>query len=191
MPGLHTEVMRGSRGDYAVFCVAGIVTALAYLWLPDVALLVVGTVVAVLAGAALIAGARRGRGWRQHQALTRELWVTARRIPPGRVLTDPGTGDLVCVERKRGWLILVVAIPSPPSQPEDASAGRSAGAGPTVSVTRYVIGRWGAPVRPPVRRRPADAADADSPPGALEVSTAELAKLVDQVLRTAVLGVVG
>lgn len=155
-----------------MFCLAGVATALAYLWLPDVALLVVGSIVAVLAGTALIASARRGQGWRQHQALTRELWVTASRIPPGRVLTDPGTGDLVAVERERGRLILVVASP-------------------TAGVARYVIGRWGAPVRPPVRRRPPDAVDADTPARALEVSTAELAKLVDQILRTAVLGVVG
>lgn len=172
--------MRGSRVDYAVFCVAGIVTALAYLWLPNVALLILGLVVAVLAGTALIVGARRGRDWRKHQALIRQLWITARRIPPGHVLADPGTGELLSVERERGWLTLVVTVPPRPDRSE--------------ATVRYVIGHWGAPVKPPVRRRSADPADSMDPAnaGALadpaEVSTAELARLVDQVLRTAVLG---
>jgi hypothetical protein len=201
-------VVRGSRGDYAVFCAAGIVTALAYLWLPDLALLVVGTVVAVLAGAALIASTRRGRDWRQHQALTRELWVAASRIPPGRVLADPGTGDLIRVERVRGSLTLVLAVPPrcrpedpAPGKPEDPAQGRPEGRpgdlargrpeGPAPVVARYLIGRWGAPVRPPVRRRSVGAADASTRGGAVEISTAELAKLVDQVLRTAVFGAAG
>jgi hypothetical protein len=168
--------VRGSRVDYAVFCVAGIVTALAYLWLPSVALLILGLVVAVPAGTALIVGARRGGGWRQHQALIRQLWIAANRIPPGHVLADPGTGELLSVERERGWLILVVTVPPRPGRPE-------------VTV-RYVIGHWGAPVKPPMRRRPADPAGPAEAvrAGPAEVSTAELARLVDLVLRTAVLG---
>lgn len=185
---LHTEVVIRSRVDYAVFCAAGIAAALAYLWLPDVALLVVGTIVAVLAGAALIADARRGPDWRQQRQLVRGLWEAANRIPPGQVLADPGTGDLVSVERQRGWLTLAVA-------------GRPPGRPPVVA--RYMIGRWGGPVRPPVLRhlaapgevpsalpglrRRAAAADAGARPGPEKASTAELARLSDLVQRTAVL----
>jgi hypothetical protein len=187
--GLHTEVVRGSPGENAVICGAGAAVALAYLWLAYPGLLVAGGVLIALGGAGLVFNARRGRAWRQQDALVRELWAAAKRIPPGRVLADPGTGDLLSVERGSGWLTLVVSAPPRP--------GRHAAA------ARYVLGHWGAPVRPPVRRHLA-AGDGVPPvrPGSrpkapaadwarenrAEVTADELGGLIEQVTRTAVLG---
>jgi hypothetical protein len=92
------------------------------------ALLVTGTVVGVVAGVALIAGLRRGRDWHRRDVLVRQLWRAVKRIPPGYVIADPDTGELISVERERGWLTLAVADPPRPGREQ--------------LVTRYLVGHW-------------------------------------------------
>ena len=177
--------MRGARGEYAAIGVAALAAILAGILLRSVALLVVGAAAVLASAAALLLNIRRGREWHQQDTLLRDLWTAVKRIPPGRVLADPDTGDLLSAERSGGWLTLAVTDPPLPGQRQ--------------VVARYVIGHWGAPVRPPLNRHLA-ASDGTPPDpqrlrhpaspaesGALEVTAAELAALVEQVLRTAVL----
>jgi len=89
VPGLHTEVVRASRGQDAILCGAGVAAALAYLRYPYLALLVTGAMVGVVAGVALIADLRRGRDWHRQDVLVRQLWTTVKRIPPGYIIVDP------------------------------------------------------------------------------------------------------
>jgi hypothetical protein len=57
-------------------------------------------------------------------------------VPSDVVLADPETGDLLTVERERGWLMLAVTDP-----PE---------LGSQPIVTRYPLGQWAAPNPPPL-----------------------------------------
>jgi hypothetical protein len=183
--------MRGARGESAFLTVAGIAAVVAYYTrFPYLALLVAGAVVGFIAGLRLLLILHRGQAWHQQDVLIRRLWTAARRIPSGYLLTDPETGELVQVERERGWLTLAVA---------DAPGAD----GPAV-VTRYMVGQWSAPVSPPLYRYLS--ASADIPParwrlreqarvailhaqtGALEVTAPELAILAEQVCRTCALG---
>jgi hypothetical protein len=191
VPGLHSEVVRASRGEDAFLCGAGVAAALVYLRYPYLALLVTGATV-VAAGAALIADLRRGQDWHRRDVLVRRLWRAVKRIPPGYVIADPDTGELISVERERGWLTLAVADPP--------RTGREQ------LVTRYLVGHWGASMRPPLVRH-VGAVD-DVPParmslrqqawlagfstraGVLQATPAELTALLGQVWRAAVLGTV-
>jgi hypothetical protein len=83
VPGLHTEVVRASRGEFAFLCSAGVAAALVYLRHPYLALLVTGAVIGVVAGVALIAGLRRGRDWHRQDVLVGQLWTAVKRIGPG------------------------------------------------------------------------------------------------------------
>jgi hypothetical protein len=172
--------------------VPGVAAALVYLRYPYLAVLVTGATVGVVAGAALIADLRRGRDWHRQDVLVRRLWTAVKRIPPGYVIADPDTGELISVDRERGWLTLAVADPLRPGREQ--------------LVTRYLVGHWGAPMPPPLIRH-VGALD-DVPParmslrqqawlagfstraGALQATPAEQTALLEQVWRTAVLGTV-
>lgn len=193
VPGLHTEVVRSSREEHAVLCGAGVAAALVYLRFPYLALLATGGMVAVTGGVALISGLRRGRDWHRQDVLVRQLWAVVKRIPPGYVIAGPDTGELISVERERGWLTVAVADPPRPGQEQ--------------LVTRYLVGHWAAPMPPPLVRH-VGALD-DVPParmsprqqarhagfstraGALQPTTAELTALLEQVWPTVVLCTVG
>jgi hypothetical protein len=191
-PGLTTAmigklrtVFAGSRGDSAGLMAYGIAALLAWLRFPYLALLIAGAVVTAGAAASLAANLRRGRAWHEHDVLLRRLWAAVKRIPPGYVLADPGTGELLSAERDKGWLTLAVTDPPEP--------GRAS------TVTRYMVGRWAAPNPPPLYRHMAAIddlpparwrlrqqawlADFNTKTGALEVTTGEIADLLDQVNR--------
>jgi hypothetical protein len=119
--------------------------------------------------------------------MIRKLWAAAKAVPSGVVLADPDTGDLLTVERERGWLTLAVTDPPVP--------------GSQAVVTRYPVGYGAAPMQPPLYRH-LGALD-DPPPSRWrwrqraviedfsaqaggDVAAAELAALADQ-LRRAVL----
>ncbi len=180
----------GSRGDAAGITGAGIAAMVAWVWFPYLALLVAGAVVTVMGGASLVGILRRGRAWHQQDMLLRRLWAAVKRIPPGYVVMDPDTAELLTAERERGWLTLAVTDPPQP--------------GCAATVTRYMIGRWAAPERPPLFRhmaalddlpparwrfsRQAWLADFNAKVGALEVSTEEISGLLEQVKRAALHG---
>jgi hypothetical protein len=192
VPGLHTEVVRASRGEHAFLCGAGVAAALACLRYPYWALLVTGATVGVVAGVALIADLRRGRDWHRQDVLVRQLRTAVRRIPPGYVIADPDTGELISVERERGRLTLAVADRPRPGREQ--------------LVTRYLSGHWGAPMPPPLirhvgavddvpparmsLRQQAWLAEVSTRAGVLQATPAELTALPGQVWRTAVPGTV-
>ncbi len=110
--------------------------------------------------------------------MLRKLWRAVKGIPPGSVLADRDSGELLAAERDRGWLTLAVTKLAPPDS--------------TTRVARYALGRWAAPDRPPLYRH---LAALDDPPpsrfrwrqqaalaefnartGAMAVSTEELAR---------------
>jgi hypothetical protein len=177
----------GTRGDSAGITALGLAAVIAWAWFPYRALIITGGIVTVLGAASLIADLRRGRAWHQQDVMIRRLWAAAKRIPPDVVLADAETGELLTVERERGWLTL--AVTDPPV------------AGGQPVVTRYPLGQWAAPNPPPLYRHLA-ALD-DIPParwrwrqkswlayynrqaGALEVGPDELAGLMEQLGRSA------
>ncbi len=177
----------GSRGDSAGITAFGLAAVIAWAWFPYRALIIAGGIVAGLGAASLIADLRRGRAWHEQDVMIRRLWAAAKRIPSDVVLADAETGELLTVERERGWLTLAVTdSPVPGGQPV---------------VTRYPLGQWAAPNPPPLHRHMA-ALD-DIPParwrwqqksrlayynrqaGALEVAVDELAGLMRQLGRSA------
>jgi hypothetical protein len=177
----------GSRGDSAGITALGLAAVIAWAWFPYRALITAGGIVTALGAASLIADLRHGRAWHDQDLMIRRLWAAAKRIPPDVVLTDAETGELLTVERERGWLTLAVNDPPmPASQPV---------------VTRYPLGQWAAPNPPPLYRHLA--ALGDIPParwrwqqksrlayynrqaGALEVTPDELADLIEQLGRAA------
>ena len=121
--------------------------------------------------------------------LIRKLWAAVKHIPSDYVLADPETGELLSVERERGWLTLVITDPPDPSGP--------------ALVTRYTLRAWAAPVPPPLFRHLAGLDDIPSArwrlrqkawlahvneqTGALKVTWAEVAALIEQVGRTSAL----
>jgi hypothetical protein len=177
----------GSRGDSAGITALGLAAVIAWAWFPYRALIIAGATVAVLGAASLTVDLRRGRAWHEQDVMIRRLWAAAKRIPSDVVLTDTGTGELLTVERERGWLTL--AVNDPP------------GPGGQPIVTRYPLGQWAAPNPPPLYRHLA--ALGDIPParwrwqqksrlayynrqaGALEVTPGELAGLTEQLGRAA------
>ena len=150
--------------------------------------LVVATALVPVAGAlSLAADIRRGRERHRQDVLIGKLWTAVKRIPPGTALEDPVTRRRVSAEREGGFLIL--AITDPPGHPEAEAV-----------VARYMLGFWAVPERPPLHRHLAGVHDAsparmgwhqrerlaefNASTSALEVTTEELARLVDQVTRT-------
>jgi hypothetical protein len=178
----------GARGDSAGIMAAGLAAVIVWLWFPYRALIIAGAVVAVLGALSLAADLRRGRAWHEQDVMIRKLWADVKAIPSGVVLADPETGDLLTVERERGWLTLAVTDPPAP--------------GTRAVVTRYPLGYAAAPSPPPLHRH-MGALD-DLPParwrwrqraglelfaaqsGGLDVTAADLAGLAAQ-LRRAVL----
>ncbi len=177
--------MTGSRGDSAGVLGIGVAAAAAYFWFRYPVLLVVGGLLALGGAVSLAADLRRGRAWHEQDIMLRKLWTAVKRVPSGYVLTDPASGELLTVERERGWLTLAVTDPPQP--------------GAEAAVSRYPLGKWAAPEQPPLFRHIAGLDDL--PParwrwrqqaallefntrtGAAEVTTAELAALLDQVNR--------
>lgn len=182
----------GARGDAAGLTGYGLAGLLAWwLWFPYLWLLIAGAAVAAVGAASLTAVLSHGRAWHDQDVLQRRLFAAVKRIPSGYVLTDPQTGELITAERERGWLTLAVT---------DAPAP-----GSVAAVARYMVGSWGAPVPPSHLYRHLGALD-DVPParwrwqqrsalehfsaqtGAAEVTTGEIAGLLDQVNRATLAG---
>jgi hypothetical protein len=181
MSGTTRPRLMRSLGDSAAVTGAGLAAEV------GCALLIAGVLVPVAGPASLAADIRRGRERRRQDVLIGKLWVAVQRIPAGTVLHDPATGSRVSAERESGWLILAIA--DPPDHPEAVA-----------TVTRYLLGFWAVPERPPLYRHLA--ADHDVSPArmqwqqremlaefnaktsAAEVTTEELAGLLDQVTRT-------
>jgi hypothetical protein len=177
--------MRGARGDAVTVTAAGLMAMAAFWWFPYRAVLVAGAAVTVLGAAALGVVLGRGRVWHEQDVSVCRLWALVKRIPPGWVFADPVTGELLSVERERGWLTLAVTD--------------SPGSGAEAVVTRYLLGKWAAPVPPPLYRhlaglddmplarwslrQHAQLADFNARTGALEVTAGELAMLRAQVHR--------
>jgi hypothetical protein len=152
------------------------------------ALLIAAALVPGAATLSLAADIRRGRERHRQDVLIGKLWVAAERIPAGAVLHDPVTGSPISAEREGGFLIL--AVSDPPEHP-DAEA----------TVARYTLGFWAVQARPPLYRHLAGIhdisparmrwqqrkrlAEFNAITCAAEVTTAELAGLLDQVTRTA------
>ena len=151
------------------------------------ALLIVGALVHVPGALSLAADIRRGRERHRQEVLIGKLWATVKRIPAGTVLDDPVTGSRVSAERDGGFLILSIADPL---DHPDAEA----------TVARYTLGFWAVQARPPLYRHLAGVhdmsparmrwqqrerlADFNAITSAAEVTTEELAGLLEQVTRT-------
>ena len=150
--------------------------------------LVIATALVPVAGTlSLAADIRRGRERHRQDVLIGKLWAAVKRIPVGTVLDDPVTGSRVCAERDGGFLILSIADPLDHPDPE-------------ATVARYMLGYWAVPARPPLYRHlagihdmsPAQMrwqqrkrlAEFNAITSAAEVTTEELAGLLDQVTRT-------
>lgn len=150
--------------------------------------IVIATALVPVAGAmSLAADIRRGRERHRQDVLIGKLWAALRRMPAGAVLVDPVTGSRISAERDGGFLIL--AITDPPGHP-DVEA----------TVARYTLGYWSVQARPPLYRHLAGIHDAsparmrwqqrerlarfNAMTSAAEVTTEELAGLLDQVART-------
>lgn len=180
--------MKGTRGDSVGLLTAGVAAIVVWLWFPWRVLIIGGAIVAVVGAWGLVGSARRGRAWHQQDVMLRKLWAATKRVPSGVVLTDSETGELLTVERERGWLTLAITDPPTP--------------GAQALVTRYPLGQWAAPNPPPLYRH-MGALD-DLPPArwrwrqksqaihintqtdALVVSTDDMAALVSQLGRAVV-----
>ncbi len=150
------------------------------------ALLIATALVHVAGTLSLTADIRRGRERRRQDVLIGKLWSAVERIPAGTVLDDPLTGGRVSAERDGGFLILAI---SDPLDHPDAEA----------TVARYILGHWAVHARPPLYRHLAGIhdlsparmgwqqrerlAEFNAMTGAAEVTTEELAGLLDQVTR--------
>jgi hypothetical protein len=151
------------------------------------ALLVAGASIHVVGPLSLAADIRRGRERHRQDVLIGKLYAAVERIPAGVVLDDPVTGSRVSAERDGGFLILAI---SDPLDHPDAEA----------TVARYTLGFWAVQARPPLywhlagihdmsparmrwqqRRR---LAEFNATVSAAEVTTDELAGLLEQVTRT-------
>jgi hypothetical protein len=180
MTGL-TRPHMGSGDDPAAITAAGLAAEVAW------ALLITAALVPAAAPLSLAADIRRGRERRRQDVLIGKLWAAVQRIPAGSVLADPIAGSLVSAERDGGFLIL--AITDPPGHPEAEAV-----------VARYMLGFWAVREHPPLHRHLAGVHDAsparmgwnqrerlaefNASTSALEVTTEELAGLLDQVTRT-------
>jgi hypothetical protein len=171
----------GSRRDSTAMTGAGFAAELAC------ALVIAGALVPVAGALSLGADIRRGRERHRQDVLIGKLWVAVNRIPTGTILDDPVTGSRVSAERDGGWLIL--AITDPLGYPAAEA-----------TVTRYMLAFWAIPERPPLYRHLAGVRDMspsrmrwqqrrllaefNARTSAAEVTTHELAGLLDQVTRT-------
>jgi len=176
-----TRPYTDSADDSVAITAAGLAAEVAW------ALLIAATLVPAAGPLSLAADIRRGRERRKQDVLIGKLFVAAQRIPAGAVLADPITGSRVSAERERGFLIL--AITDPPGHPEAEAV-----------VAHYLLGFWAVPERPPLHRHLAGVHDTsparmgwhqrkrlaefNASTSALEVTTEELAGLLDQVTRT-------
>lgn len=180
MTGL-TRPGAGSGDDSAAITAAGLAAEVAW------ALLIAAALVPTAAPLSLAADIRRGRERRRQDVLIGKLWAAVQRIPAGSVLADPVAGSLVSAEREAGFLFLAITDPPGHSQAEAV-------------VARYLLGFWAVPERPPLHRHLAGVHDAsparmgwhqrerlaefNACTSAFEVTTVELAGLLDQVTRT-------
>jgi len=151
------------------------------------ALLIATALVPVAGSMSLAADIRRGRERHRQDVLIGKLWTAVKRIPAGSVMADPVNGCRVSVERDGGFLILAVA--DPPDYPEAEA-----------TVARYTLGYWSVQARPPLYRHLAGIRDSsparmrwqqrerlaefNAITSAAEVTTEELAGILDQVTRT-------
>jgi hypothetical protein len=151
------------------------------------ALLIASALVHVAGTLSLAADIRRGRERHRQDVLIGKLWAAVKRIPAGAVLDDPVTGSRVSAERDGGFLILSIADPLDHPEPE-------------ATVARYTLGFWAVQARPPLHRHLAGIhdmsparmrwqqrerlADFNAITSAAEVTTDELAGLLEQVTRT-------
>lgn len=115
------------------------------------------------------------------------LALLAAGLPHNVALTDPRTGHQFCVQRRRGFLTLVVAEPAAEVGEEPAT------------VRRYLLALLGAPSPAPLtcHVEPVDAPmtwtalnealRGSAKTGGMDTSTAELEELLDQVDRVAAL----
>jgi hypothetical protein len=171
-------------------CADSVVTAGAGLAAEVACALVIATALVPVAGAmSLAADIRRGRERHRQDVLIGKLWTAVKRIPVGTVMEDPVTGSRISAEREGGFLILAIADPL--DHPETDA-----------TVARYTLGYWSVQARPPLYRHLAGIHDAsparmrwqqrerlaefNAMTSAAEVTTEELAGLLDQVTRTTV-----
>ena len=151
------------------------------------ALLIASALVHVAGTLSLAADIRRGRERHRQDVLIGKLWAAVEHIPAGTVLDDRVTGSRVSAERDGGFLILAIG------DPLDQSVADA-------TVARYTLGFWAVQARPPLywhlagihdmsparmrwqqRKR---LAEFNAITSAAEVTTEELAGLLDQVTRT-------
>jgi hypothetical protein len=151
------------------------------------ALLVAIAMVGVGGPLSLAADIRRGRDRHRQDVLIGKLWAAVKRIPAGAVLDDPVSGSQVSAERDGGFLMLAISDPLDHPDPETI-------------VARYVLGYWAVQARPPMYRHLAGVhdmsparmrwqqrerlAEFNAITSAAEVTTEELAGLLEQVTRT-------
>jgi hypothetical protein len=151
------------------------------------ALLIAAGLVHVAGALSLASDIRRGRARHRQDVLIGKLWAAVERIPAGVVLDDPVTGSRVSAERDGGFLILAI---SDSLDHPDAEA----------TVARYTLGFWAVQARPPLYRHLAGVhdmsparmrwqqrkrlAEFNAITSAAEVTTEELAELLDQVIRS-------
>jgi hypothetical protein len=151
------------------------------------ALLIASALVPAAGPLSLAADIRRGRERHRQDVLIGKLWAAVKRIPAGTVLGDPVTGSRVSAERDGGFLILAITDPLDHLDPE-------------ATVARYMLGYWAVRARPPLYRHLAGVHDVspawmrwqqrerlaefNAVTSAAEVTTEELAGLLEQVTRT-------
>ncbi len=181
MTGTTDPRETGTCADSAVTTGAGLAAEVAC------ALLIATALVPVAGSMSLAADIRRGRERHRQDVLIGKLWTAVKRIPPGAVMADPVDGCRVSVERDGGFLILAIADPLDHLDTE-------------ATVARYTLGYWSVQARPPLYRHLAGIRDTspaqlrwqqrerlaefNAITSAAEVTTDELAGLLDQVTRT-------
>lgn len=105
-----------------------------------------GAVMLIFSVFSLVRGLRRSKAHRAQERPIRQLYRMVRRLPRGRVGQDPVTGAQFAVERRRGFLTMVVSDPP----------------GPEATATRYRIAWLGFYAPPPMLKHIAPLADADA-----------------------------
>jgi hypothetical protein len=183
---LKEDSVLSQRAEAAVGVGVSLIMTATYPWLPELG--IIGLVLLAFSTLSLVIGLRRSPDDREQERLIRALYTTVRRLRKGRTLQVPETGKQFAVERRRGFLTLVVS--GPPSK--DATS------------TRYRISWLGFPSPPPLIGHTTAAGDTSAAKvgwlaltmmttfnrktGLLEISTADLAQLRDQLARAAAAG---
>ena len=150
-------------------------------------LVLAGAWVPVVGAMSLAADLRRNRERHRQDVLLGKLWTAVKRMPAGIMFKDPVSGCRVSAERDGGFLIL--AITDPLDHPELEA-----------TVARYTLGYWSVRARLPLYRHLAGIHDTspaqmrwqqrerlaefNAITSAAEVTTEELAALLDQVTRS-------